>query len=149
MNQFNIIKIYTIFTQQQDTKSAQVPIYYKPETLEHIWDIKQGAKISWPKVIEIIQSLLSYYCGIIVEISIKRYLKITQTFSRAIWHLPREIFGLAIENLNKAKRLKKSQMVIAEWKHLKWEINIKDTLKTPCIWELNVHFKWWGLSEKS
>ena len=84
MNQFNIIKIYTIFTQQQDTNSVQVPIDYKPETLEHIWDIKQGAKISWSKVIEIIQSLFSYYCGIIVEISIERYLKITQTFSRAM-----------------------------------------------------------------
>ena len=30
MNQFNIIKIYTIFTQQQDTNSIQVPIDYKP-----------------------------------------------------------------------------------------------------------------------
>ena len=26
MNQFNIIKIYTIFTQQQDTNYTQVPI---------------------------------------------------------------------------------------------------------------------------
>ena len=30
MNQFNIIKIYTIFTQQQDTNSIQVLIDYKP-----------------------------------------------------------------------------------------------------------------------
>ena len=30
MDQFNIIKIYTIFTQQQDTNSIQVPIHYKP-----------------------------------------------------------------------------------------------------------------------
>ena len=30
MNQFNMIKIYTIFTQQQDTNSIQVPIDYKP-----------------------------------------------------------------------------------------------------------------------
>ena len=29
MNQFNIIKINTIFTQQQDTNSIQVPINYK------------------------------------------------------------------------------------------------------------------------
>ena len=84
MNQFDIIKIYTIFTQQQDTNSVQVPIDYKPETLEHIWDIKQGAKISWSKVIEIIQSLLSYYCGIIVEISIKRCSRITHVFSSAM-----------------------------------------------------------------
>ena len=29
MGQFNIIKIYVIFTQQQDTNSIQVPINYK------------------------------------------------------------------------------------------------------------------------
>ena len=30
LNQFNIIKIYTVFTQQQDTNTIQVPIDYKP-----------------------------------------------------------------------------------------------------------------------
>ena len=30
MNQFNIIKIYAISTQQQDTNSIQVPIDYNP-----------------------------------------------------------------------------------------------------------------------
>ena len=30
MNQFNTIKIYTVFTQQQDTNSIQVSRYYKP-----------------------------------------------------------------------------------------------------------------------
>ena len=29
MNQFNITKIYTIFTKQQNTNSTQVPIGYK------------------------------------------------------------------------------------------------------------------------
>ena len=29
-NQFNIIKIYTIFTQQQDTNSIRVLMDYKP-----------------------------------------------------------------------------------------------------------------------
>ena len=29
MNQFNIIKIYTILTQEEDTTSVQVPIDYK------------------------------------------------------------------------------------------------------------------------
>ena len=29
MNQFNIIKIYTIFIQQQDTNSIQVPVDYR------------------------------------------------------------------------------------------------------------------------
>ena len=73
MNQFSIIKIYTIFTQQQDTNSAQVPIDYKPETLEHIWDIKQGAKISWSKDTEIIRRQFSEHCGIILEMNIKVY----------------------------------------------------------------------------
>ena len=31
MNQFKVIKIYVIFTQQQDTNSIQVPIDYKRE----------------------------------------------------------------------------------------------------------------------
>ena len=30
MNQFNITKIYTIFIQQKDTISIQVPVDYKP-----------------------------------------------------------------------------------------------------------------------
>ena len=30
MNQFKVIKIYVIFTQQQDTNSIQVLIDYKP-----------------------------------------------------------------------------------------------------------------------
>ena len=30
MNQFNIIKIYIVFTQQQDTDSTQVLVDYKP-----------------------------------------------------------------------------------------------------------------------
>ena len=29
MNELNIIKIYSVFTQQQDTNSIQVPIDYK------------------------------------------------------------------------------------------------------------------------
>ena len=77
MNRFNITKIYTIFTQQQDTNSIQVPMdNYK--TLEHIQgckNVKQHAKVSWPKGTEIIQSLFSYYCGIILANDIKRYLK--------------------------------------------------------------------------
>ena len=34
MNQFNIIKIYTIFTHQQGTNSSQVPIDQKPGDTE-------------------------------------------------------------------------------------------------------------------
>ena len=60
-----------------------------------------------------------------LEISIKSYLKITHIFSSVMWQLPREIFNLAIESLNKIKRLKKKKKVIAENKAFRWEINIK------------------------
>ena len=69
MNQFNRIKIYTIFTQQQDTNSIQVPIDYKLGDSETHKGHKQGAKISQSKGIEIIQSLFYDYCGIMLEIS--------------------------------------------------------------------------------
>ena len=64
-----------------------------------------------------------------LEINIKRYLKITHTFTTAMWHLPREIFDLATESLNKVKDWKNTEGD-CEKKAFKWEINIKDTLKT-------------------
>ena len=69
-------------------------------------------------------SLFSYHYGIMLEINIKRYLKITHILSSAMWHLSREIFDLAIESLSKI-RTKKTQWVIAEKKAFKVEINIK------------------------
>ena len=91
------------------------------------------------KGIEIIQSLFSYHCGIMLEINIKRYLKITHIFSSAMWHLPREILNLAFKSLDKLD-WEKHQGWLQGRKHLneklesKWEINIKDTLnKIPCI----------------
>ena len=44
-----------------------------------------------------------------LEINIKSYLKITHIFSSVMWQLPREIFNLAIESLNKVKRPKQQQ----------------------------------------
>ena len=55
MNQFNIIKIYYIFTQWQDTNSIQILIEMRHFNIPR--DIKQGAKMSWSKCIDIIQSL--------------------------------------------------------------------------------------------
>ena len=115
MNQFNIIKIYRLFTQQQDINSIQVPIDYKlgdPETYP-------GAKIWRSKSIEITQSLFSYHCGIMLEINIKRYLKKTHIVSNTMWHSPREIFNLAIESFNKDRRLE-NWRVIAENKAFNW-----------------------------
>ena len=40
-------------------------------------DIGPGPETSWSKGIEIVQSLFSYHCGIMLGINIKRYLKIT------------------------------------------------------------------------
>ena len=90
--------------------------------------------MSWSKRIEIIQNLFSYHCGIMLEVDIKRYLRITQIFSRATWPLTREIFDLIILSLNKVKRLKRHRGWLQRRKHLneklisKWEINIKHTL---------------------
>ena len=42
------------------------------------------------------KSLFSYHCGIMIEISIRGYLKTTHKYSNAMWHLPRENFDLAM-----------------------------------------------------
>ena len=61
-----------------------------------------------------------------LEMNIKRYLKITHIFSSPVWLLPREIFDVAIESLNSVKILKKNNTeVIAEKKIFEREINIK------------------------
>ena len=52
------------------------------------------------------QCVFSYHCGIILDINMKRYLKVILISSNAMWHLPREILDLAIESLIKVKRLK-------------------------------------------
>ena len=44
-----------------------------------------------------------------LEINIKRYLKITHIFSNAKWRLPREILDLAIESVNRVRLKKKKQ----------------------------------------
>ena len=56
MNQFNIIKIYYIFTQWQDTNSIQILIEMRHFNIPR--DIKQGAKMSWSKGTEIIDVVL-------------------------------------------------------------------------------------------
>ena len=53
MNQFNMIKVYTICTQQQDTNSIQVPIDYKLGDTET--SRRPGTEMSWSKGIEIKQ----------------------------------------------------------------------------------------------
>ena len=65
--------------------------------------MKQGAQFHGLKALTS-QSLFSYLCEIMLEVIIKRYLKMTHVFSSAMWHLPREIFDLPIENLKKVKR---------------------------------------------
>ena len=53
-------------------------------------NIKQDAKISWSKAIEIILSLFSYHCGIILEVNIQGYFKITHIFSSAMCDIYQE-----------------------------------------------------------
>ena len=62
-----------------------------------------------------------------LEIDIKRYLRITHIISSLMWHLPTEVFDLAsvkLENWKKIK-IKKTQSVTAKKKAFNWEINIK------------------------
>ena len=85
MNQFNVIKIYTVFTQQKDTVSIQVPIDCKLGDTETSRDIRPGVEISWSKGIEIIQSLFFYYYEIMLEMNI-RIFKCSVTFTkRDLW----------------------------------------------------------------
>ena len=59
-----------------------------------------------------------------------------------MWHLPREIFDLAIESLNKyCQKIEKTRRVVAEKKAFKWEINII-ILTKPMYLEIST-FKWW------
>ena len=66
------------FHSTAEYNSIRAPIDYKPGNTRTYLVAKQckifqkGAKMSWSKGIEIIQSLFSYHCGIMLEISIKR-----------------------------------------------------------------------------
>ena len=75
-------------------------------------------KISWFEGIEIIQSLFSNHCGIMLAINIKGYLKITQYF-QVQCDIYKERFDLAPESFNKVNRLKKTQREFAEKKAIK------------------------------
>ena len=115
MNQFSITKIYKIFIQQQDTTSSiQVPINYKPETLEHIQWHKIRCKIFmvyiyWNHTESILLSLWNYVRNQYQKIfeNNPHIFKCNVTFTK-------KMFALVIESLNKVKRLKKTQRVIAE-----------------------------------
>ena len=116
----SLLSFLSYFTQYYYTNFIHVPTDCKlGDTGIYIFrDIKQGTKMSWPKRIYIILNLFFYHHGIMLEISIKRYLQITHIFSNTMWHLPREIFNLVIKSLNK-DRLKRTQEVIAEKKAFK------------------------------
>ena len=45
-------------------------------------------------------------------------MKMTLIFSSAVWHLPEEIYGLAIESLNKVRRLQKHRKWLQRREHL-------------------------------
>jgi len=61
---------------------------------------------------------LSDWTELMLEISIKGYLKRSHIFSSAVRHLSREIFDLAIESLKKVKRVKKHRRWLQRRKHL-------------------------------
>ena len=71
--------------------------------------------------VKVLKSYIVYFLitvGIMLEINIKRYLKLTHIFSSAMWNLPREFFDLATESLNKVKRLEKHRGWLQRRKHL-------------------------------
>ena len=79
MNQFNIIKIYKIFTQQHGTNSIQVPIDYKPGDI----GTYPGPQNKVQKFHDfVLKSYRVYLLSLqnYVKIIIKRYLKITTYF---------------------------------------------------------------------
>ena len=76
-----------------------------------------------------------------LDINIKRHMKTTHILSCAVWRLPREIFDLANESLNKDRGLKKHREWLQRRKYLNekisaWEINIKDTFKNSMYLEI-------------
>ena len=77
------------FHSTAEYNSIRVPIVYKPGNTGTYLGAKRckifqkGAKISWSKGIEM-HSLFSYRCGIMSEISVKRYLKITHVFKYSV-----------------------------------------------------------------
>ena len=75
MNQFDIFKIYTIFTQQEDRNSIQVPIDCKLGDTGPRPRTRAGTEISWSTGIAVIHGVSSYYCGIMLEINIKVFEK--------------------------------------------------------------------------
>ena len=87
MNQLNMVKIYIIFTQQQDANSAHVPIDDKSLQCRGDTDTYPGSrnKVQNFHGLKVLKSysLFPYYCGIMLEINIKRYLKITYIFLRS------------------------------------------------------------------
>ena len=65
------------------TSATWEALDYKLEDTKAYPGITPDAEISWSKGTEIIQSLFSYHCGIMLEINIKKHLKVTHIFSRA------------------------------------------------------------------
>ena len=75
MNQFNIIKIYTVFTQQQATNSIQVPIDYKlGDTGTYPGTQNKVQKFHGPVVLKSYRACsLITDSGVMLEINIKGY----------------------------------------------------------------------------
>ena len=73
--------------------------------MKHSRNIKQGVKVSWSKGIKIIQSLFFYHCNNVRNQYQKIFENDTHIFMCYVTFTKR--FDLAIETLNKVKRLKK------------------------------------------
>ena len=137
----------------QFSHNSRIQILFKfpqsisQKTLDHIQGHKTRWKISWSKGIEIIESVLLSLWNYDRDQYQRIFENNPQIFKRNVTFTKRELWlSHAIESFNKVRRLKQRRGWLQKRKHLneklisKWEINIKDTLKLPCIWKLNVHF---------
>ena len=91
MNQFNIIKIYIVFTQQQNTNSIQVPVDYKlGDTGTYPGTEDEMQKFHGLKMLKSYR-ICSHHCGITLEINIERHLKIIHVFKCNVTFTKRDL----------------------------------------------------------
>ena len=125
MGQFNIIKIYVIFAQQQDTNSIQVPINYKLGDIgTYLGTYNKVQKLHGVKVLKSyrVHTGMEYILLSVWNDVRNQYQKIIESnpcIFQVQCDIYQESFDSGTEILSKVKKLQKIQRVFAERrKHL-------------------------------